>query len=442
MATEYNIQRLDDRSLFRLFEKAKKDGKTTLDAVVDSLAGSNHEISTSYGSGLPWEITDEDLKSAKPGQYTLGQANLTFSIRVTESQNRTRNEQITFAVIRNNKGTLMDTFRLTPTTQLTVMNSVEAQLVQKALHKTLSSVLQPVAPEDGGLIPTLSNLAQAFDSTYRRISDELSTAVTSVSKERTEQLTEFQAERKRLREEIANERSEFLREARQKIHDERAELALERHEIDEAWKKLEVSSHKDARRKQFSKLQEDLQNALKEPVADQGLRATRWAVFWALLASGMGAAFFAYSSISSQPGPDASTASWLFPAIRSLVLTFASLASFLGAAAWLRYFYVRDLQAQEELRRFRNDMARASWVMDAALEIRKEHNEDIPPEWIMGVTEGLFSAKKKDTLEEGAQALAALMGLSASASFGPSGTTVELGRKGGKAISAAAQGND
>jgi hypothetical protein len=113
------------------------------------------------------------------------------------------------------------------------------------------------------------------------------------------------------------------------------------------------------------------------------------------------------------------------------------LASFLGAAAWLRYFYNRDVQAQEELRRFRNDMARASWVMDAALEIRKEHNETIPPEWIVGVTQGLFAARKKETLEEGAQALSALLGLSASATFGPSGTTVELNRKGGKAIAAA-----
>lgn len=84
-------------------------------------------------------------------------------------------------------------------------------------------------------------------------------------------------------------------------------------------------------------------------------------------------------------------------------------------------------------------MARASWVVDAALEIRKEHNETFPPEWITGVTEGLFAAQKKDTLEEGAQALAALVGLSASTSIGPNGTTVEIGKKGGKALLAAAK---
>jgi hypothetical protein len=81
-------------------------------------------------------------------------------------------------------------------------------------------------------------------------------------------------------------------------------------------------------------------------------------------------------------------------------------------------------------------MARASWVMDAALEIRKEHGETIPPEWLAGVTKDLFSnGKSKNDVEVGAQALAALLGLSASASFGPGGTSVELGKKGAKTIS-------
>ncbi|MEP3330726.1 hypothetical protein [Sedimentitalea sp.] len=96
------------------------------------------------------------------------------------------------------------------------------------------------------------------------------------------------------------------------------------------------------------------------------------------------------------------------------------------------------MQTQEEMRRFRNDMARASWVMEAALEIRKEHNEEISPEWISGVTEGLFAATKKEGLQEGAQALAALMGLSAGANIGPNGMEVQLSRKGRKAIADAA----
>ncbi|MEP1480280.1 hypothetical protein [Sulfitobacter sp.] len=299
--------------------------------------------------------------------------------------------------------------------------------------------MQPVAPEDGGLIPTLSNLSEAFNTTYQRIAEELSDAVASVSKERTAQITEFEAERKRLQEVVAIEKASVLKDARAEIEMQKEDLAKEKRRISEEWLKLEVSSHKDSRRKQFELLQDNLKQDLLEPLADRGLRKTRWAVFVALVFAGFGAGFFSYISIVAQPANLETTAGWVFPAIRSLVLTFASLASFLGAAAWLRYFYIRDFQAQEELRRFRNDMARASWVMDAALEIRKEHDEEIPPEWIDGVTEGLFSSQKKDALEDGAQALAALLGMSASASFGPNGTSVELGKKGAKAIATAAK---
>jgi len=438
MVVEFKIKRIDDRSLVKVFEKARKAGEAALKEAEGTLKGQGHEIQCNYSSGLSWLISKEDFRSAPVGQFVVSSSQINFRANSLDGRQK-KTETVSFSFSRGGNDTLVDRFTLSPSGQASVMNGKGEQSVQKAIHKALSPLLQPVAPEDGGLIPTLSNLTESFSTTYQRISEELSNAVAAVSKERSQQITEFEAERKRLQKEVAEERATVLKDAREDIEKQRAELNTEREKLSEEWTQLEVSSHKDARRKQFQKLQDELQSALEEPVADKDLRKTRWAVFGSLVAAACLAAFFAFLSISSLPISASSTASWVFPAIRMLVLTFVSLASFLGAAAWLRYFYVRELQAHEELRRFRNDMARASWVMDAALEIRKEHNEDIPSEWIAGVTEGLFSARKKETLEEGAQALAALMGLSASASFGPGGATVELSKKGGKVISAAAK---
>lgn len=440
MAADFGIKRFDDKSLFELFDNVKKAGEAALLVAQESkvLRGGQHKITLAYGSGLPWAISEEDLSSALPGQYLIATILLTFTAYHADG-GQGREEQVNFRVIRGKDQMLSDTLTINSSSQINVMNGEGEQLVQKAIHKSISKLLQPVAPEDGGLVPTLSNLAESFSTTYQRIAVELSDAVAAVSKERADQLTEFQEERARLRKEIADEKSAMHEKNQKELKSSRDEIAIERAELDRLWDKLEVSSHKDARRKQFSKLQEDLHSTLQEPVADKELRRTRWAVFLAILFSAVAAAYFAYLSITSPVSGGDSTAMWLFPAVRTLILTFASLASFLGAAAWLRYFYNRDLSAQEETRRFRNDMARASWVMDAALEIRKEHNEVIPPEWISGVTEGLFAARKRDTLEEGAQALAALMGLSASASFGPNGTTVELSKSGGRKISSAAK---
>jgi hypothetical protein len=441
MTVEFKIKRIDDKSLYKLFEKAKKAGESELESASNQegvLQGGTHRVDLNFSSALPWKISEKDIRSAPAGQFVIDRATITFDWE----GDSTRGEQVSFRLQRGGNDALVDKFSLEHSNTNTAMNSDGAQSVQKAIHKALSPLLKPVAPEDGGLIPTLSNLAEAFSTTYQGITAELSDAVAAVSNERSEQLTEFQDERRRLRNEIAEEKAAMHKEMQQELDVSRAEIANDRKKIDEEWGKLEVSSHKDARRKQFQRLQEDLQNALQEPVADRGLRQTRWAVFWALVVAAFAAGYFAYLSISFPPTTAETTASWLFPAIRTMILTFASLASFVGAAAWLRYFYVRDLTAQEETRRFRNDMARASWVMDAALEIRKEHDETIPTEWITGVTEGLFSARKRDTLEEGAQALAALMGLSASTSFGPNGTTVEIGKKGGKVMSAAAKDHE
>ncbi|WP_147114212.1 hypothetical protein [Tateyamaria sp. syn59] len=445
--SEFHIKRVDDATIFRLFKSAQNAGEKTLQRVIDAeieLKGRNHQISTSYSSSLPWTITEDDLSQSPPGEYAIGRASLSFVSKTVDRQQQ-RQDSVTFELVRGTDGGVTDTFRISSSNQYHSMNGSGEQTVQRSIHKSLSTLLQPVAPEDGGLVPTLTNLSQAFDTSYQRIASELSTAVAAVSKERAEQITEFQNERRKLREEMLEEREELLATARKTLDTERLELETLEKEIAEERLKLEISSHKDARRKQFDGLQKDLLESLNAPAVDKGLRTMRWAVFIALIAAGCAAGFFAFLSfdIATWEAAIPSSAVDRFSTVmmlvlRTVVLTVASLGAFLGAAAWMRYFYNRDLQTQEDMRRFRNDMARASWVMEAALEIRKEHDEEIPPEWISGVTEGLFSANKKESLEEGAQALAALMGLSAGANIGPNGMEVQLSRKGRKAIANAA----
>lgn len=444
--TEFRIKRVDDATIYRIFKTAHEAGEAVLNEGSENAKynGSAHAINIGFDSLLPWRMSEDELSQTQAGQYVVGRASINFTSKIAAG-NQPRQDSVTFELSRAQADGMMDTFKISSPTQHGAMNGDGEQAVQRAIHKALSPLLQPVALEDGGLVPTLSNLSQAFDTTYQRIVSELSAAVGAVSVERAEQITEFQNERQRLRDEMSAEREELLKTARDTVDAERRELAEARKQIEEDRSKLEISSHKDARRKQFDQLQENLRESLSAPIVDRGLRTMRWAVFTALIAGGGAAGFYAFLSfdIATWEAAIPSSAVDRFSTVimlvlRTLVLTVASLGAFLGAAAWMRYFYNRDLQAQEEMRRFRNDMARASWVMEAALEIRKEHNEEIPPEWISGVTEGLFSAAKKESLQEGAQALAALMGLSAGANIGPNGVEVQLSRKGRKAIADAA----
>ena len=437
---DYKVKRIDDRTLYSIVIAARDAGNKEIERCQEEgiLQGSEHQITAVFSSGLPWQPTDEQLREAPPSQFMLERATLGFRAAAENQPNQSAS--VSFSYQRGGDS-ILDTLSFQMSNHGNgVLNGDGEQRVLRAIHEKFSPIVAPVAPEDGGTIATLSNLAQSFSTTYQRIATELSTAVARVSQERAEQLREFQQERTQLRDEIAEERRIMHEEAEREFEAERDKILEAKAQIDEQWTKLEISSHKDARRKQFTQLQVDLQKSLATPVADSGLRRIRWAVFASLILAGLIAGWFAYGSITAgTAGSQESIGAWMLPAIRSVILSLVSLTAIFGAAAWLRYFYNRDMQAQEELRRFRNDMARASWVMDAALEIRKEHNEEIPKEWIAGVTDGLFNAQRKESLEEGAQALAALMGLSASASFGPGGATVQLGKKGGRVIAAAAR---
>lgn len=444
--TQFQIKRLDDATLYRVLKAAEKAGNSSLEEARESgtLKGRSHTIKLAWNTLLPWQLTDNELQNAEAGQYVLGRASLSFTAKVPVG-NQDKNDTVSFEFSRAEGNSLHDIIAIRSNNQNNAMDGEGEQAVQRAIHRSLSVVLQPVAPEDGGLIPTLTNLSQAFDTTYSRIASELSTAVRTVSQERADQINEFQEERQKLRKEVSKERDALLKTTRKTLDAERTELEAERLEIKDERAKLEISSHKDARRKQFNELQASLGESLSAPVIDKGLSAARWAVFIALLIAGTAAGYFAYLSFNVATWEAAIPSSavdrfstTLMLILRSVILTAASLVAFFGAAAWMRYFYNRDLQSQEEMRRFRNDMARASWVMEAALEIRKEHNEEIPPEWIAGVTEGLFTASKKESIQEGAQALAALMGLSAGANIGPNGLEVQLSRKGRKQIAEAA----
>lgn len=438
MVTEIKVRRLDDKGLYNAFAAARDAGQAALDKA-DELSGGDHKVTLTFNAGVPWEVSEEELQEAPGGQFTILRANLAFSVAVAPQGQQPRREHVYFSLNRAGGEHLVDTFKIDQSNQLLALNQPSEEAITKAMYKKLSPLLQPVSPEDGGLVPTLSNLSEAFSATYQGISKELSQAIAAVSEERSKQLTEFEEERRRLREEISQERKDAEERANDEVTKARQALDEEWAEIETAREKLEISSHKDARRKQFAEMQNNLRDTLGKPVVSSGLNKTRWSVFWAIIAAGLLAALFAYTTITNQPSDIASTAAWLLPAIKTTLLTLTSIGAFFSAAAWLRYFYMRDMQSQEEMHRFRNDMARASWVMDAALEIRKEHNEEIPPEWIAGVTEGLFSTRKKDTLEKGAQALAALMGMSASATIGPNGPTFELNKRANKQIAAAAK---
>ncbi|MEP3332143.1 hypothetical protein [Sedimentitalea sp.] len=224
--TEFRIKRVDDATIYRIFKSAQEAGEAMLKEVPEDVKynGSGHAINIGFNSLLPWQLTENELSQVQAGQYVAGRASINFTSK-TADRNQQRQDSVHFELSRGQADGLMDTFKISSPNQHGAMNGDGEQAVQRAIHKALSPLLQPVAPEDGGLVPTLTNLSQAFDTTYQRIVSELSAAVGAVSEERADQITEVQNERRRLRDEMSGEREELLKTARETLDAETREVA-------------------------------------------------------------------------------------------------------------------------------------------------------------------------------------------------------------------------
>ncbi|MEN8894059.1 hypothetical protein [Planktotalea arctica] len=232
-------------------------------------------------------------------------------------------------------------------------------------------------------------------------------------------------------------------------------------EIEEERAKLQLQSYKAERRRIMQKLTDGNAAKLRKAMAPREAILSRWAVFGAALLVSTFAAIFAYESLSllnvgdvlgdkviaavKEAGIDEKSirlgisdalgpTNW-FLIVRSVISSIVAIGGLVYAASWLRSFYTSEVAASREIDKFNHDLVRASWIIETILEVTHEHEGEIPSEWIQGVTRGLFESHgTNEALDEGAQALRALMGFTASASFGPEGPKVDIGRRDAKKL--------
>lgn len=121
---------------------------------------------------------------------------------------------------------------------------------------------------------------------------------------------------------------------------------------------------------------------------------------------------------------------------RAIISSIIAVGALVYAAAWMRRFYDDEVFTARQIDRFSYDFVRADWIIETILEVQHEHDGEVPEEWIVGVTRGLFETSKSNLSEDSAtQALRALLGFTASASFGPEGPKFDINRKGARNLS-------
>ncbi len=169
----------------------------------------------------------------------------------------------------------------------------------------------------------------------------------------------------------------------------------------------------------------------------------RWGVFAASLAVSGVAGWLSFQSFAALSADSTHTAiDWILLS-RGIIGSVVAVGAAVYAAGWLKSFFEADAKAARDLQRFNYDLSRASWIIETVLEVQYEKKGEVPREWIEGVTHGLFDrAQPGGAPDEGAQALGALLGFAGSASFGPEGARIDVGRSGARRLSKAIKAPD
>jgi hypothetical protein len=314
-----------------------------------------------------------------------------------------------------------------------------------AAFNVFSQVIKPNDADPGTAIGQLTNFADNIDRSFRGFTKGVEETLQKLADQRTEEQERLAADRELMREEISQERDAMLSQAREEIEEARRTLKEKEDSLQEREADLLIKSHKDARRQLFDQLQEDLQESVRIPSHGASVTWSRWLIFLGLTGGGIAATLMAVNATPS----DALVATVAGPIdlwpiyLKQAIWGIAALGAFAGGIQWLRHFYTRDLRVAEDYERFRHDMARASWVIEAALEMQKEHEIDVPERWLTNVTEGLFQkTSASSAVDDGQQALAALLAFSSSVKAGPNGLEVDLGKRGTRKIAGAASNSD
>ncbi|RID91901.1 hypothetical protein D2N39_11745 [Gemmobacter lutimaris] len=228
--------------------------------------------------------------------------------------------------------------------------------------------------------------------------------------------------------------SEALERENARLEEHRKALEL----IDLERKKLSLQSHMAERRRLMEALTQSAKDQASTNKLPNATIAMRWGVFAASLVVSIAAGVLSFQSFAALSSKEAHTAIDWFLLARGIIGSIVAIAAAAYATGWLKSFYEADAKAARDMQRFHYDLSRASWIIETVLEVQHEGKGAIPSEWIEGVTHGLFErAQPSNSADEGTQALGALLGFAGSASFGPDGARIDVGRKGTRQLAQA-----
>ncbi len=282
--------------------------------------------------------------------------------------------------------------------------------------------LKPVAATDA--------FTEAMASQVARLAELQASILEDVDQRRRKQESTF-LERK---EQLESDQASLVAQIRASEVETRERLAEEISRLELQKKALDDRGHMHARRQLRGDITKDLKDRLGNPGVSKQAIILRLGVIFGGTLGIVGSSFIATFSLTdlhtaySNSSPDPIILA--FASARFFVPTAAAAALLFYILGWLRKLHAEDVQAERDLERYRYDLDRASWAIETILEAQGKEGGTVPPEWIAGVTHGLFARSATNPEDrDAADALGSLLNFAAKAEFGPSGPRFEFNKR-------------
>lgn len=424
----------------------KIDDKTALELMKELLAvfpSVGVEIHVEVAQGYRYSLTEWGEKNVKAGSYTIlgisAQGVVDGQLRASISINRNYDD-----------GTKSSKYfdRL----QIVYGNEAHRWQPHISLIRQCTEIISrydtPASLVDTGSSPdVLRELMVSNSAIHRQMMDQLHKAMVDMTTKRAQ---------------LEEEAARLEAERRQSFLDTQKELEAQRED-------LQRQSYMATRRKTGESINRIMTQPLHKEFATRQRRSIfALLVFFAYFGLGMAGAFGTWHTLTSYqfaeagqtasvapttsettppagrggdpvPAPilDADAFRWLL-LVKLVLSSVVTIGGFVAAANWMRRHLDTETRLIEEKIAYIADVERATWVIEAIHEVKQEAGADLPQEWVEAVTRNLFSPKQASAeLDDGAQALRALVALAANVKIGPQGLQMEINRKGTKAIGSA-----
>ncbi|MGM4904960.1 hypothetical protein AB8B21_12325 [Tardiphaga sp. 866_E4_N2_1] len=282
-----------------------------------------------------------------------------------------------------------------------------------------------------GPVSSIDQLAEVYQSTVLKLETKFAEQIENISSWTVEQAAAYEKRKLALAEETQIERA-----ALQLNFDQRdAALKHQATELDELRKKLDDRDYMHVRRAIRGELQEIVKAREEKFTLTSNTRQLRGPVHLAMMLLLLFLLALNGIFLWQLMGVDVGNASiavlaWVFA--KQGLAAIAFIGSIYYYVRWMNRWFEQHAAAEFLLKQFQLDIDRASWVVETALEWRRDQQSEIPAPLLEGISRNLFVDRDRDTEKTSAadDLASALVGNASAVKLKVGENEVSIDRKG------------